>query len=117
MVLVTPDKYSNGGYSEFSVIKGMWLSIPKQKDLYYVGYFKNNKFSHDFLVKNNEENIELGFWNNYEIKFKSAEVPFLMIFYAKPFIKKLLIEYGRNEDGGDWGYNGYSTRGFIAVLT
>lgn len=57
--------------------KGVRIKIPSQKELMYLGFFKNNKLQWEELVKRDADYRWWDFWEDGEVKFRSAEKPFL----------------------------------------
>lgn len=70
---LTTDEYTE---TLCKVQKGMRLTMPRMDDLYYLGYFKNGVLKGEVLVKN-DDGYYFQFWDEYEIKIKAAEIPFL----------------------------------------
>lgn len=87
-VFLFPDKYAN---LTFKVKKGFRLDIPSQKELFYLCKFKDNQLADEILVPKKSRNFAVRFFDNYQIKFKSAEVPFLFIFESPPYIEHFSI--------------------------
>ena len=85
LLFLKPNEYSD---LLLKVNKGIRLDIPRQKDLYYLGYFKGDSLDHELLVKNDDD-YYFRFWNDYNIRFKAAEVPFVMVFNPSPEVEKL----------------------------
>jgi hypothetical protein len=94
LILVTKYRYSNGGY-KLNVKKGMRLNMPKQKEWYYLGYFKNDRLV-DEAKTSNDSNYYFRFWDKYELKFKAVEFPFLIEFTSEPFMEKCTVKYGHH---------------------
>lgn len=88
LLYLIPNKYSN--YS-FKVEKGMRLNVPEQSDHYYLGYFKNNVLASETLAEKNRDGYYFRFWDSYDLKFKAAEVPLIMVVGKEPEIEKLKI--------------------------
>jgi len=97
---ITPDDsprfipLSTYQYSDFSysVKRGMDLDIKRHGELYYAGYFKNGTLLKNELVKRNTKKA-FRFMYDYTIRFKSAEIPFILVIEKQPHIVKLHVHH------------------------
>lgn len=87
LLYLTPDRYSN---CSFNVQRGMSCDVPMQKEVYFLGDFKNGVLKQEIFVPSGEEK-SFNFWDSYKITFKSGEVPFIMVMKDEPHFKTLTI--------------------------
>ena len=90
LLYLTTDQY-NDFY--LNVSKGQRLDFFKQKELVYVGYFKNGQVVKKELVKKAHETISR-FWDDFKIRFRAAEIPFVFLITesTKPYFEELKIQ-------------------------
>ena len=80
IIPLRPDRFDNYGVT---VQKGYRLDIKPQRELFYIGYFKNWKLTNKELIKN-ERDIWIPMWDAGQVRFQAAEVPFALVLEQPP---------------------------------
>lgn len=107
LVMLQPDKYSK---HYISVSRGTTIEFIKRRENYYLGFFKGDKLVNEWVFKSNQS-YSPRFWDDYKIRFKAAEVPFLYFFYEVPHREKLRFYANHNEASPPSRYAYYLKKG------